>query len=429
MIIICVLLVSILVDNKQTFAHGNSIVDEAEKYVGVRYSFGGTSPSTGFDCSGYTQYIYKQFNITIPRTTSQQWNFGKSIDRNSLKPGDIVFFSNTYKAGISHDGIYIGNNEFIHASSSGVRITSLNNSYWGPKYTGARRVLDSLPRIYGANRFDTAVEISKAGWNSTDTVFIARADDFPDALAGAPLAYKLNAPILLTERGKLVDITKKEIVRLHASKAIILGGNGAVGLEVETTLKEMGLSVERIAGKSRYETAAKIAERLGTNPGKAVIAYGGNFPDALAIAPYAAQQGYPILLTAKSSLPSETLSALNSIAETIVVGGEGVISQGVFGQLPNASRISGESRYDTAANIILQLGGAGQSAYVATGQNFADALTGAVLAAKQNKPLLLVRKDILPEDTANLVKQKGIQNFTILGGDGAVSDIVSTHLK
>jgi cell wall-associated NlpC family hydrolase len=118
-----------------------AIIATAKKYIGVPYVWGGSTPS-GFDCSGLVQYVFKQHGITLNRTTKTQYQQGTFVKKSNLQPGDLVFFQNTYTAGISHVGIYIGSGEFIHASSSqGVTISSLSNSYWSSHYYGARRVL------------------------------------------------------------------------------------------------------------------------------------------------------------------------------------------------------------------------------------------------------------------------------------------------
>ncbi|WP_026695723.1 C40 family peptidase [Peribacillus kribbensis] len=111
------------------------LINYAKKFIGTPYVWGGTSPS-GFDCSGFIYYVFKEQGIYLPRTSSTLYtNVGLKVS--SPSPGDLVFF-NTSGSGVSHVGIYIGNNEFISAESSGVKVSSLTNTYWGPRYLGAR---------------------------------------------------------------------------------------------------------------------------------------------------------------------------------------------------------------------------------------------------------------------------------------------------
>ncbi|WP_043932726.1 C40 family peptidase [Bacillus sp. EB01] len=118
----------------QTSSTVDALIAEAKKHLGSPYLWGGNTPA-GFDCSGYLKYVFAKVGVTIPRTVATIWDATKPVS--SLKAGDLVFYT-TYKAGPSHAGIYLGNNKFIHASSSGVMITDMSNSYWKPRYLGAR---------------------------------------------------------------------------------------------------------------------------------------------------------------------------------------------------------------------------------------------------------------------------------------------------
>lgn len=118
----------------------DQIAEYALKFKGVPYKWGGTTP-TGFDCSGYILYVYNHFGISLPRTSAEQFGVGTAVSKSNLKKGDLVFFANTYKPGISHTGIYIGNGNVISAESQGISISNINtNPYWAPKYAGAKRL-------------------------------------------------------------------------------------------------------------------------------------------------------------------------------------------------------------------------------------------------------------------------------------------------
>lgn len=115
------------------------IISFAAQFLGTPYVWGGTSPS-GFDCSGYVQYVYQHVGISLNRTSEQQFNNGVSVSRSELRPGDIVFF-HTYSSGASHVGIYVGNNTMINSSNGGVSYDDMTNSYWAARYLGARRIV------------------------------------------------------------------------------------------------------------------------------------------------------------------------------------------------------------------------------------------------------------------------------------------------
>ncbi|MDD3157511.1 NlpC/P60 family protein [Anaeromusa sp.] len=114
------------------------IIQSAMSFRGVPYVFGGTTPY-GFDCSGFTRYVFANAGIFLPRMADEQYDAGYSVS--NPQPGDLVFFT-TYTSGVSHVGIYIGDDRFISATSSrGVRVDSLYDGYWGARYLGAKRVM------------------------------------------------------------------------------------------------------------------------------------------------------------------------------------------------------------------------------------------------------------------------------------------------
>ena len=118
-----------------------AVVQTAKKYIGVPYVFGGTTPS-GFDCSGFVQYAFKQNGILIPRLADEQYKLGRAVKTKELSTGDLVFFT-TYEEGASHCGIYLGEGQFLHVSSSyGVRIDYLDNTYWAPRFYGAKKIVE-----------------------------------------------------------------------------------------------------------------------------------------------------------------------------------------------------------------------------------------------------------------------------------------------
>lgn len=117
-----------------------SLDSTIDNLLGIDYKYGGTT-TKGFDCSGFVGYVFDKFKIDLPRTSSSMYAEGNKVKREDLRPGDLVFF-NTSGKGVSHVGIYVGNNKFAHASTSkGTRIDSLGMDYYNDRYIGAKRIL------------------------------------------------------------------------------------------------------------------------------------------------------------------------------------------------------------------------------------------------------------------------------------------------
>lgn len=314
-----------------------------------------------------------------------------------------------------------------------------------------------VERVSGSDRIATSVGLSDVVRQAADTVVLARADDYADALAGVPLASKDQAPVLLTPTGALDDRAAREIRRLGASKVILLGGeaalSGAVATAAQAILDEDGGndgdSVERISGPNRFATAVAIARRLDASEVFLVEGIDANpargWPDAVSAGPLASAGNRPILLTPTESLAPETAAALDELNTTKVtlVGGPAALSQQVEthakARAGTTARISGLDRYETSrkvADATLAAGADPATVVFATGSNFPDALASGPVAVSFDAPLLLINgsagADTPPGDFLrdNLDQ---IERVVMAGGRNAiptqVEDQVNTLLR
>jgi putative cell wall-binding protein len=306
-------------------------------------------------------------------------------------------------------------------------------------------------RVSGLDRYETSVEISKQHFGTSDVVVIATGQVFADGLAGSGLAGLYDAPILLTQPGFLPAVVADEIERLGATKAYILGGSVAVNPPVETALAGLGLEVERIGGVDRYETAAMIAEHLAIS-GRGVvlaapeswpvafIARGDLYADALAVSPVAYANHMPVLLVRPDQLPEHTVDVLLElgITKAIVLGGDVAVSSTVAAQVKalaeDVERIDGADRYETAANIaewawdnsMADFGVTG----IATGEDFADALSGGAGVGSMNGVLLLNPAAMVHPACEDALQAHAdeIEALLVFGGPAALSDSVYDYL-
>jgi glycerophosphoryl diester phosphodiesterase len=308
------------------------------------------------------------------------------------------------------------------------------------------QVLAERERVAGSDRIATALAVTGISHpDEAETVVLARADDYADALTGAPLAVQLDAPLLLTGPDGLDERVVAAIQRLGAATAVLLGGEGALSAAVARGLSDAGVeTVERVAGADRFATAVAIAAQLEDPDGRAFLVEGisvdpaRGWPDALAAAPYAAHTGRPILLTAADLLPAVTEEALVSleIAETIVVGGAAAVSETVVEQLADHGprRVAGPDRYATAALLREESVEAGLRAdlvWLASGRNWPDALAAGPAAAAAGHSLLLVDSDDLEASaaTAAALADGDLLMARIVGGAAAISPAVEAAVR
>ncbi|MDO5714438.1 MAG: cell wall-binding repeat-containing protein [Tissierellia bacterium] len=297
-----------------------------------------------------------------------------------------------------------------------------------PEQPGNEVEKPETDRIFGQDRIETAIKVSKQKFDQADTVIIARHDVFADALVAGPLAYALDAPILLSRPNELVTEVGAEIERLGAKNIIIVGGLGSIDENVEESLEKYVEIIERLEGPTRYETAVKVAERLkksnGGN-GYAVIATGETYPDALAVGPFAAVKGLPILLVKPNEVPEVVEEAFTNleIEKIYIAGGEASVGKGIEKDMPTLmERFSGDDRYATAVDIAKKTNSEAKNIYLASGEVFADALVAGPAAAKENAPILLTRRNVAAQVLKIYFKELSIEKLTIIGGENTITD-------
>ena len=291
-------------------------------------------------------------------------------------------------------------------------------------------------RVNGKDRVDTAIEISKKYFGQAERVIIVDASNFPDAMAASALAKQLKAPILLTKSNNLDSRVAAEIKRLGAHNVTVIGGKSSVSDGALNQISKFDKDgVERISGKDRYETSAEVARRLAKITGKtghAVIASGEVFADALAVGPYAAREGYPILLVKSNSIPKSISDLITEIGvkKVSIVGGYGSVSKSLEKSLPLvAERLSGKTRYETAIEIASKGLKTSNKVFVANGEQWMDALVIGPVGGLLNMPILLTGANSAPQSLRDHIAKSKIDKITAIGGRSKVSDRVLNELS
>ncbi len=301
-----------------------------------------------------------------------------------------------------------------------------------------------IERIWGQNRYQTAIKIAKEYFKEgAKTVVLARGDSSADALPAVPLAKYYDAPLVLTKSKELPEGLINTIKELGAEKVIIIGGEKAISLDIAKELEKNGLTIERIYGKDRYETAAAIGRKLYSlglnkeNP-RAILVNGNNaektYADALSISAWAGYEAVPILYadSRKNELPQGTSAIIKEqgIRKTYLIGGREVVPSSLESKLVNPERLGGKDRFETNLAILENLQDKSENLFIATGYNYADALAIGAVAARDNSWILLTgtkdgkeNKNGLTKDQEKLLasKKEQVKNLTAIGGEGAVA--------
>ncbi|MGK7376440.1 cell wall-binding repeat-containing protein [Planococcus sp. 1R117A] len=303
--------------------------------------------------------------------------------------------------------------------------------YTNPKTTAYTY---SPKNIIGKDRIATAIEVSKqlypTGFASTKakkTVVLATSHGYADALSAGPLAAHYgNAPILLNKQATLSANVEAEIKRLKANHIIMVGGTGSLSAGIESKLKGMGVTVERLSGADRYATNAKINSKLPNTSG-VFVASGNGFPDALTAASAAVVKNWPIVLVNERLATPDRLN--NAFGDDIVIiGGTSSVPTKIETNLEKligsdkVLRLSGPTRYETSTAVLNYYSDEfiSNSLIVSSGANYPDALVSSTLTKRYNAPLFLVPEGNMPTSLTNTLKtnstEKLINRIYYVGG-------------
>ncbi len=305
--------------------------------------------------------------------------------------------------------------------------------------THADATTAGVHRLAGDDRYATAAAVALGQGMPTGTsVYLATGTNFPDALAGSPLAAADGAVVLLTRSTDLPNATADALATLRPQAIVALGSTSAISEDVLEAAGAAGgtSALARIGGTDRYDTAAQIAGVVSSQPDVVYLAVGTNYPDALAAG--AATGGQPVLLTATDRLPAATRDALARLrpGRVVALGGASAVSDATLREAAAASggaamdRIAGGDRYATAVAIARERFGTPDVVYVAVGSNYPDALAGGTAAVREAAPILLVASDRVPSVVRDyLVGLPDLRRIVVLGANGAISRDVEDDLR
>ncbi|SDZ24498.1 cell wall-binding repeat-containing protein [Herbiconiux ginsengi] len=305
-----------------------------------------------------------------------------------------------------------------------------------PSSDSAVAVPPSTERVSGADRYEAAVNVSKAAFPTTaPVVYVVTGANYPDALSAGPAAAHEGGPLLLTEKDALLPVVVAEITRLKPAKIVVVGGVNSVSELVLGRLRSLQRNVVRIGGADRYEASRNLASYAFGDGGAAVtyVATGTDFPDALSAGAAAASRGGPVVLVDGSagSVDVATGVLLDSLAvqEIVIAGGPASVSAGMAASLStiaHTARQGGADRFEASANINADAFPSAERAFLATGLKFPDALAGSAWAGSSSAPLYVARPDCVPRAVLDAMRIQRIERITLIGGPASLSPSVAS---
>ena len=298
-----------------------------------------------------------------------------------------------------------------------------------------------ISKIAGKDRVETAIKIAKHLYpNGTDTVILVNKNSYADSLSALTLSNVKKAPILYTDLNNIDDRVIIALKELGAKNIILLGGTSSISDVQYKNLLSKNFSVNRVAGKDRFDTSIKVLEKIEklkkVNIGEIVIANGESYPDALSISTYSSTNNIPVLLVSRDHISDDTITAIKKYNKNkiFIVGGYDSVSPKLENKLrsllsQNIVRLAGADRYETSQIISKFAKANAKNAVIASGEKFEDALLAGTLVSDSNTTLLLGKKEYLINSLDKYLRESNIENIVLIGGENTLSSIYTEKLS
>lgn len=286
----------------------------------------------------------------------------------------------------------------------------------------------TIERVAGADRYESAVAVSRYAFAAAPVVLLASGENFPDGLSASAAAAQMGGPLLLTTPLSIPPSVIAELDRLHPARVIVAGGPAVIDESVVAALTNRGYATQRVFGADRYATSAAIARLAFPRCTTAFIASGRSFADALALSATAAGSAGPLLLVDGLSqsigVPAESAFADLGCAEAYIAGGTAAVSPAIESELRTrvqiVKRFAGIDRYDTSRLINEWSGQFTRHVFVASGENFPDALAAAAAAGGLHAGLYLAQKHCIPGGLGLFLTSTKPALVTLVGGSAVL---------